>query len=381
MDKLGAAIFALIQDQHPAKVRSLSNRIKSTPIGKSSSLKGHFSTDTANKLLDDVLVEWRRVGCSSEEFAGLVVGASVGYVEERKRENVELVWTGPDLKQFPVRRSEQVLLDVINAANESLFIVSFVLVNVPSIEDAISKAVERGVDVRMLIESEDKENSDDFRDTVVRLYETIPGIMLYVWPRENRETAGGSFARVHAKCAVADSNVAFVTSANLTSAALDKNIEMGVQISGGNIPSAINRQLKSMISSTEIVPYAVNRINQEPIEKQPKPISLEELSKALEQSDSAIVQFINEKQDIEEMRVFGRCEKNKDKPKANSMVVIERDGEVMVGKYTWTRQQDMNNTEEKFYLVSVRGFKRTQNFKLSESEWAEFYPLAVEVTQ
>lgn len=381
MDRLGAAIFNLIQDQHPAKVRSLSNRIKSTALENASSLKGHFSTDTANKLLDDALVEWQRLGCSSDEFAGLVAGASIGYVEERKRENVELVWTGPDLKQFPVRRSEQVLLDVINASDESLFIVSFVLVNVPSIEDAIAKAVERGVDVRMLIESEDKENSDDFRETVGRLYDSIPGIMLYVWPRENRENTGGGFARVHAKCAVADSRTAFVTSANLTSAALDKNIEMGVQVSGGNIPPAIYRQLKAMISSKEILPYAINRIKQEPKSKQPKPISLKELSGALEQSETAIVQFQNEKQDIEETRIFGRCDKNKDKPKANSVVVIKHGDEILVGKYTWTRQQDMNNTEQKFYLVSIRGFKSTESFKLLESEWEEFYPLAVEVTQ
>lgn len=381
MDKLAKAIFELVHDQHPAKVKSLCARIKTISVDNCTVLKGYFTTDIANNLLDNVLVEWKRVGCSSDELAGLMAGISFGYVEERNQESVELVWTGPDLKQFPVRRSEQVLLDVINAANESLFIVSFVLVNIPSIEVAISNAVVRGVDVRMLLESEDKENSADFRETVKRLYDAIPGIMLYVWPREKRDNSGGGFARVHAKCAVADGEIAFVTSANLTAAALDKNIEMGVHINGGNIPSEIYRQLISMINSNEIVPYAINRINQEPVSKQPKPISLEELPSALKHSVTAIIQFHNEKQGIEETRIFERCDKNKDKPKANSVVVIKHDGEILVGKYTWTRQQDMNNTEKKFYLVSVRGFKSTQSFKLSESEWIEFYPLAIEVTQ
>ena len=382
MDKLGAEIFALIQDQHPAKIRSLSNRIRSTPIENCASLSGHFSTDIANQLLDDVLKQWQRVGCSSDELAGLVAGASIGYIEQKERERVQLVWSGPDLKQFPVRRSEQVLLELINGAEESLFIVSFVLVNVPSIEDAIAKAVERGVDVRMLIESEDKkEDSDNFRETVVRLYDSISGIMLYVWPRANRENTQGGFARVHAKCAVVDDNKAFVTSANLTSAALDKNIEVGIQLTGGNIPLGISKQLKAMITSKEIIPYAINNLNQESKDKQPKPISLDELPDVLEQSESAIVQFQNENLNIAEARVFGRYSSSQDKPKMNSVVVIEHDGEIMMGKITWTLQQETKNAEEKFYYVSIRGFKPTQRFRLSEHQWSEFYPLAIEITK
>lgn len=381
MDKLNAAIYELILDQHPAKVKSLCSRLKSTSVDDSFSLSGFFTTDTANNLLDDVLKEWKLVSCSSDEIAGLVSGISFGYLEEKKRENVELVWTGPDLNHFPVRRSEQVLLDVINSSVDSLFIVSFVIVNIPVIENAIKQAVERGVDVRMLIESEDKDKSDNFLESVTRLHENIPGLMLYVWPRENRANTDGGFARVHAKCSVADKKVAFVTSANLTSAALDKNIEMGVQISGGSIPSKIYGQLTSMINSKEIMPYAVNQVIHEPKVTESQPISLNELPKALKKSKSAIVQFHNKKLNIEETRLFGSPDISADKPKVNSVVVIEHDGQLMVGKYTWSRQQDMNDTNEQFYLVSIRGFCATQSFKLSDDEWDNFYPLAVEITQ
>ncbi len=111
----------------------------------------------------------------------------------------------------------------------------------------------------MLIESEDKENSDAFLESIIRLYENIPAIRFYVWPREKREYTGFVFPRVHAKCTVADMNVAFITSANLTSAALDKNIEMGVQITGGDIPLGIYNQFMSMINSEEIIPYTANK--------------------------------------------------------------------------------------------------------------------------
>jgi hypothetical protein len=38
-------------------------------------------------------------------------------------------------------------------------------------------------------------------------------------------------------------------------AALDKNIEMGVQITGGDTPLGIYNQFMSMINSEEIIPY------------------------------------------------------------------------------------------------------------------------------
>jgi len=380
MDKLLAVIYELVMDQHPAKVKSLCVRIKSSSSESSPSLSDFFTTEAANLLLDKVLIEWKRVGCSGEEFAGLVAGASFGYLAEKNRENVELVWTGPDLKQFPVRRSEQVLLDVIKSSVDSLFIVSFVLVNIPSIEAAIKQAVDRGVDVRMLIESEDKDNSGNFLESVVRLYENIPGIMLYVWPREKRENMGGGFARVHAKCTVADKKVAFVTSANLTSAALDKNIEMGVQITGGNIPSDIYCQLTSMINSKEIIPYAVNKLSVAPNYKEAMSIAIDKLPGALLNADPVLVRFKNEKLDIEELRLFSSCNINGEKPKINSVVVINHSNKLLVGKYTWSRQQDMDSSTQ-FYLVSIRGFTSTQSFKIEDDDWADFYPVAVEVNQ
>ncbi len=380
MDKLKAAIYELVQDQHPAKVKSLNTLFKSSSSESISSISGFFTTDTANYLLNNVLNEWKRVACSSDEIAGLVAGISFGYLEEKKRENVELVWTGPDLNQFPVRRSEQVLLDVINSADDSLFIVSFVLVNIPTIENAIRKAVARGVNVKMLIESEDKENSYIFLDSVIQLYKKIPGIMIYVWPREKRENMGGGFARVHAKCTVADKNVAFVTSANLTSAALDKNIEMGVQITGGSIPSGIYHQLMSMVSSKEIIPYAVNELTIATNSKVPVSIPLNQLPVALSDVDPVLVRFKNEKLNIEELRLFSACNKDEEKPKANSVVVIDHNNELMVGKYTWSHQQDMENTKQ-FYRISVRGFKTTQSFEIAEDDWVGFYPVAVEVNK
>lgn len=380
MDLLLNAIYQMVLDQHSAKVNALASRIRHTDVDNAAALKNYFATAAANKALDNLLEHWQRVSCTSEELAGLIVGASYGYLSEKERERVELVWTGPDLNQFPVRRSEQVLMDIINSANESLFIVSFVLINIPMVESAIKHAVDRGVDVRMLLESEDKENSGDFLNTVVRLHKHIPGIMLYVWPRANRESLEGGFARVHAKCAVADKTNAFVTSANLTSAALDKNIEMGVQINGGSIPYGIYRQLTSMISAKEIVPFAVNQFTAKSSDSKPSIIPIDNVSKQLGSDKTVLVSFKNEKLDIEEVRAFTRCDSNDERPKANSVVLICHESKILVGKYVWSKQQDIENKKQ-FYLVSVRGFGTTQNIRINEEDWGGFMPLAMENKQ
>ena len=203
-------------------------------------------------MLFEVIKEWSQVDCSGSEFAGLLVGASHGYMNERAQESVELVWSGPNTHHVPVRRSEQVYIQIIESAEETLFIGSYVWVNIPNIEAAIKSAITRGVDVRMLLESTDKDGATFFQDTVRRVAKELVGATVYVWPLDKRDCGAGGYPSMHAKCVVADGKRAFLTSANLTSAAMDKNIETGVLATGGNVPSALSGQFLNMITQGDI---------------------------------------------------------------------------------------------------------------------------------
>ena len=377
MDKLLNATYELVLDQHSNKVSALTSMIKKCPVEDALTLKNFFATEAANSALTRVLEEWQRLGCSSDEMAGILRGASHGYLSEKAREQVQLVWTGPDLNQIPVRRSEQILLELINAAQSSLFLVSFVLVNIPKIEDAIRKALERGVDVRMLLESEDKEGSNHFRDTIKRLQMDIPGLTLYVWPRERRESIEGGFARVHAKCAVADQVNAFLTSANLTSAALDKNIEMGVHIQGGSVPLTIYQQFIAMIQTKEITPYGADRYLIKTSSKS-KATALTQLKDNLEVGTEKLLSFQNTYLDVEEQCLFKVLGHDSDMPKQNSLVLIRHEGQWLVGKYAWSKQQDTDSGRV-FYLVTVRGYRLKQKFEVEDINWGDFMPRAVEI--
>ena len=191
--------------------------------------------------------------------------------------------------------------------------------------------------MRLLLESEDKDGKPGFRETIERLSAEIPGLTLYIWPRENRENIQGGFARVHAKCAVADRTVAFLTSANLTSAALDRNIEMGVQIKGGDVPESIYQQFIGMIRAKEIFPYAVNRYTPQ---VKTKTTSLDELKDNLEPGSERLISFKNENFNLEEVRRFRVLSSEDARPKPNTVVLIRHLNQWLIGKYIWSKQQD-----------------------------------------
>lgn len=55
--------------------------------------------------------------------------------------------------------------------------------------------------------------------------------------------------RVHAKVAVADGDVCFITSANLTGHAMGQNMEAGVLLSGGQIPRLLHDHLEALVGT------------------------------------------------------------------------------------------------------------------------------------
>ena len=65
------------------------------------------------------------------------------------------------------------------------------------------------------------------------------------------EFVGG---KVHAKVAVADGNIAFISSANLTGHAMEKNMEAGVLMQGGDLPTQLQDHLDGLVDVRTIVP-------------------------------------------------------------------------------------------------------------------------------
>lgn len=250
MDELLDAIAALVSLVSPEKVQAIAAHVRRTDAGKAAStLPSTVGTPIASTAVKQLAVAWQTTEVGSNELASMLLAASHVYAKAVSEQSTELVWTGPTTPFVSVRRTEQALLQVINSAEQSLFITSFVAYDVSTIVKALNAANDRGVTISMLLElSQDHGGSITF-DAIGKMRTLVPATRLYAWRDKADPFSDG---RVHAKVAVADGRVCFITSANLTGHAMEKNMEAGVLISGGYIPTLLGSHLNSLIS-TKIV--------------------------------------------------------------------------------------------------------------------------------
>ncbi len=101
----------------------------------------------------------------------------------------------------------------------------------------------------MVLEFYGSEEGASSQDRVKALGGSVPAeIRVYHWPPNNRPKTGkGKMGYLHVKCAVADGKKAFVSSANLTTYAMEMNMELGVLIDGGAVPSQIADHFQLLI--------------------------------------------------------------------------------------------------------------------------------------
>ncbi|NDE54903.1 MAG: phospholipase, partial [Actinobacteria bacterium] len=111
---------------------------------------------------------------------------------------------------------------------------------------------ERGVAISMLLElSQDHGGSISF-DAIGKMGELVPSANLYAWRDKDEPFSDGS---VHAKVIVADGRLCLITSANLTGHAMEKNMEAGVLISGGQIPEQLEAHLTSLFHTNLVTRF------------------------------------------------------------------------------------------------------------------------------
>lgn len=246
------AITAVVCLMSPEKVLAVATRVRRTEASKAASfLPSVVGTPTASAVVEHLAVAWEKTKVSPEELALMLLAAGHVYSRASSAQNTELVWTGPTTPFVSTRRTEQALLQVINSAERSLFITSFVAYDVSTIVKALNTASGRGVDLSMLLElSKDHGGSITF-DAIGKMATLVPSARLYAW----RDKLDPFFdGRVHAKIAVADGKTCFITSANLTGHAMEKNMEAGVLISGGGIPKILDEHLQSLVDAKIISP-------------------------------------------------------------------------------------------------------------------------------
>jgi phosphatidylserine/phosphatidylglycerophosphate/cardiolipin synthase-like enzyme len=167
---------------------------------------------------------------------------------------VEVVWTGPEQSFIPVRRTEQAILQVLDAARERITLVSFAVYRIPNVAEALIRAAARGVTLTVVIETPDLISSQGEYNTLLALgKEVATRSTVYFWPEKNRQQGdNGKVGLLHVKCVVADGKWLFLSSANLTQQAFSINMELGVLVRGGSIPSNVDGLFRHLIESKQL---------------------------------------------------------------------------------------------------------------------------------
>jgi cardiolipin synthase A/B len=181
-------------------------------------------------------------GLSAREQAIALKSAAVSAEHIRHENEIEILWTGPRSQAVPVRRLEQAFCELVDSALSQLFIASFVAYKADKIYASIQDALERRVRVMFLTEASKEQGGSLESDPTEHLRKKFPQAEFYHW--EN----GSKSAVVHVKCAIADRYRALVASANLTGAAMDENMELGLMTKGPQIARRLVAHFDALIT-------------------------------------------------------------------------------------------------------------------------------------
>lgn len=252
MEMLLDAVAAIAGLVSPEKVKAIAARIRQSNQDRAATaLSGLLGTPVASAAVERLIEAWRGTSIGADELASMLLASSHVVAKAAREQSIELVWTGPTTPFVSARRTEQALLQVIDSACSTLFITSFVAYDVSSIVAALNSASGRGVSISMLLESSQEHGGSISMDVIGKMRNLVPAARLYGWLKKMGEFADG---RVHAKVAVADGKVCFITSANLTGYAMDRNLEAGVLIIGGVVARELNDHLRSLVETGVISP-------------------------------------------------------------------------------------------------------------------------------
>ena len=141
------------------------------------------------------------------------------------------------------------LEELIASAKAELLVSSFVVVDIREVVEQLEAAIDRGVNVTLVLETlTDKMNVDSLKSLSQKLRD---GAKIFEWPVERRERDdAGRYGSLHAKCAIADGETVLISSANLTRHALGMNMEMGVLVRNRSFARDVKGHFDALIMDT-----------------------------------------------------------------------------------------------------------------------------------
>ena len=168
----------------------------------------------------------------------------------------DLVWSGPKLAGLYARDTRRVYEELVRTAEQSLWISTFAFFDGPRVFRDLAERLDGtpGLQVKILLNIQRARGDTTALDQLVRRFTDRfwgtdwPGTSrpsVYYDPRSLESDGPGSV--LHAKAVVADREAVFITSANMTDAALDRNIELGLLVRDRALAANVTAHFQGLI--------------------------------------------------------------------------------------------------------------------------------------
>lgn len=207
------------------------------------------------------LAELARKGMAPQHIAQLArVLAEERTASQAVADKIQLVWSGIEIEDGTrSRETSSVVQELFRCARKNVLVASYVLdkgIKARAIFGALARRMDDEPGLRVRLYLNVKREWRDQRPDGELLREFAAKFRGDIWPGERlpevfydpRALSNGGYnqACLHAKCIVVDDAYVFVSSANFTEAAHERNIEAGVRLEDAQIAHALRLQFETL---------------------------------------------------------------------------------------------------------------------------------------
>lgn len=177
-------------------------------------------------------------------------------------DRVELVWTGPEVEPGASRDTAVVMRSLFDRADKSVLLAGFAVFNGRHVFDRLAANMSRNPSLEVSMFLNISRSSGDSRADAEIVSGFRRRFMDEHWPGERfprlyhdpRALSPGQAKKavLHAKCVVVDDRWSFITSANFTEAAQERNIEVGVLLDDPSLAAALRGQFLGLVRAGQL---------------------------------------------------------------------------------------------------------------------------------
>lgn len=154
---------------------------------------------------------------------------------EKSATDIRAVWSGPTF-DGDGDHTTSALANLIDDASDDVFASTYSATADSELVKALWKAIARGVRTTLLVDS-----TVNNGNTAAMLRTKLTGARFWTY-----RAPGGKYALQHSKVVIVDSRTAFVTSANLSTAGAESNLEAGVVIHDVQFASSMRQRFTKL---------------------------------------------------------------------------------------------------------------------------------------